>query len=88
MSVVEGNKVLQIKSNKVNKGRAGNHLLNQIDYDEVFAIGDDWTDEFMFEELPEDSFTIKVGIRKTKAGYFLNDQQQVRQLLKRFADEL
>ena len=88
LSVKEGNKVLQIKSNKVNKGRAGNNLLNQNNYTEVFAIGDDWTDEFMFEELPENSFTIKVGIRKTNARYFLNNQQQVRQLIKRFADEL
>lgn len=88
LSVIEGNKVLQIKSNKVNKGRAGNHLLGQMGYDEVFAIGDDWTDEFMFEELPKDSFTIKVGIRKTKARYFIKDQQKVRQLLRRFANEL
>jgi len=88
LSVIEGNKVLQIKSNKVNKGRAGNHLLNEFNYTECFAIGDDWTDEFMFDELPDNSFTIKVGIRKTKANYFLNNQQQVRQLLKRFAEEL
>ena len=88
LSVIEGNKVLQIKSNKVNKGRAGNHLLGQMGYDVVFAIGDDWTDEFMFEELPKDSFTIKVGIRKTKARYFIKDQQKVRQLLRRFANEL
>ncbi|MDR9401365.1 MAG: bifunctional alpha,alpha-trehalose-phosphate synthase (UDP-forming)/trehalose-phosphatase [Psychroflexus sp.] len=88
LSVIEGNKVLQIKSNKVNKGRSGNYLLNKLDYDQTFGIGDDWTDEFMFEELPDNSFTIKVGIRKTKAKFFVKNQQQVRQLLMRFADEL
>ncbi|MGB5430634.1 bifunctional alpha,alpha-trehalose-phosphate synthase (UDP-forming)/trehalose-phosphatase, partial [Eudoraea sp.] len=57
ISVLNGNKVMEIKSSNVNKGRAAMRVLGQKDYDFIFAIGDDWTDEFMFQELPEEAVT-------------------------------
>ncbi|MEM6863965.1 MAG: bifunctional alpha,alpha-trehalose-phosphate synthase (UDP-forming)/trehalose-phosphatase, partial [Bacteroidota bacterium] len=53
ISVLNGNKVMEVKSSNVNKGRASVRMLGESDYDFVFAIGDDWTDEFMFQELPQ-----------------------------------
>ena len=86
LSVLEGNKVLEIKSSGVNKGKASNKKLVGKDYDFIFAIGDDWTDEYMFEELPEESFTVKVGMKKTSARYYIEDTSKVRDILKDFAE--
>ncbi|WP_026302708.1 bifunctional alpha,alpha-trehalose-phosphate synthase (UDP-forming)/trehalose-phosphatase [Psychroflexus tropicus] len=82
LTLLEGNKVLEIKSSKVNKGRAASQLVNQFPSQHIFAFGDDWTDEFMFEELPEKTESIKVGVRKTKAKYYVNRVEDVRSLLK------
>ncbi|PIF00131.1 MAG: bifunctional alpha,alpha-trehalose-phosphate synthase (UDP-forming)/trehalose-phosphatase [Maribacter sp.] len=86
LSVLNGNKVMEIKGNNVNKGRATMRVLGEDDYDFVLAIGDDWTDEFMFQELPESAVTIKVGRQKTHAGFFVDDIKYVRAVLKRFVD--
>lgn len=86
LSVLEGNKVLEIKSSGVNKGKASNKKLVGKDYDFIFAIGDDWTDEYMFEELPEESFTVKVGMKKTSARFYIEDTSKVRDILKDFAE--
>ncbi len=86
ISVLNGNKVMEVKSSNVNKGRASVRILGEDDYDFVFAIGDDWTDEFMFQELPESAVTIKVGLQKTQAKYHVEGTKKVRELLKRFSD--
>lgn len=85
LSVLNGNKVMEVKSSNVNKGRASMRMLGEGDYDFVFAIGDDWTDEFMFQELPESAVTVKVGRQKTAAKYFVENTLKVRDLLKSFA---
>lgn len=86
LSVLEGNKVLEIKSSGVNKGKAANKLLLKKDNEFIFAIGDDWTDEFLFKELPDTSVTVKVGFKKTAANYFIYNTHRVRNLLKDFLE--
>ncbi|MEN8790046.1 MAG: bifunctional alpha,alpha-trehalose-phosphate synthase (UDP-forming)/trehalose-phosphatase [Flavobacteriaceae bacterium] len=86
ISVMAGNKVLEIKSSNVNKGRAAVRMMNDEQYDFIFAIGDDWTDEFMFQELPETAITVKVGRQKTVAKYFLDSNKDVRHLLRKFTE--
>ena len=84
ISVLNGNKVMEVKSSNVNKGRAAVRILGEDDYDFVFAIGDDWTDEFMFQELPDSAITVKVGLKKTHAKYHVENTKRVRELLKQF----
>ena len=84
LTVLKGNKVTEIKSSNVNKGRAAARLLTQDNYDFMFAIGDDWTDEYMFEELPDSAYTVKVGFKKTSAKYHIKNTDEVRELLKTF----
>ena len=84
LSVLKGNKVIEIKSSSVNKGRATSRWMTKDDYDFIFAIGDDWTDEYMFEELPSTAYTVKVGFKKTKAKYYVTDTLKVRELLNSF----
>ena len=87
ISVLNGNKVMEVKSSNVNKGRASVRMLGEDDYDFVFAIGDDWTDEFMFQELPKTAITVKVGLQKTDAKYHVESTKRVRELLKKFAQQ-
>ena len=84
LTVLKGNKVMEIKSSSVNKGRATSRWITKDDFDFIFAIGDDWTDEYMFEELPKNSYTTKVGFKKTKAKYYVKDTDNVRELLSKF----
>lgn len=87
LSVLDGNKVLEIKNSSVNKGKAVSKHIFKKDYDFMFAIGDDWTDEFMFEDLPEEAYTVKVGRHKTIAKYYVDSTKRVRNLLTAFADQ-
>ncbi len=84
LTVLAGNKVLEIKNSGVNKGRAAIKMVTGNEYDFIFAIGDDWTDEYMFEELPDDAVTVKVGMQKTQAKYYVENTKKVRDLLSRF----
>lgn len=81
LNVLHGNKVLEIKSSSINKGKACTKFLLNKEFDAIVAIGDDYTDEFMFEELPEHTTTVKVGWKKTKAKYFVDNPIKVRALL-------
>ena len=84
LSILKGNKVIEIKSSNVNKGRAANQLFMKEDYDFILIMGDDWTDEYMFEAAPETAHTIKIGYTKTKAKYQIKDSIRVRELLFKF----
>ena len=86
ISILSGNKVVEIKSGNVNKGRACTQVLARGQYDFVFAIGDDTTDEYMFEELPDNTFTVKVGREKTNARFFVENNRKVRDLLAGFVN--
>lgn len=81
LEIMEGNKVIEVKNAGVNKGAAANSLLKNNTYDFVMAIGDDWTDEFMFRELPSTAYTIKVGMSTTYARYNVKSVEEVRHLL-------
>jgi len=81
LMVMDGNKVLEIKSGGINKGRAAHHWLSGKQWDFTLAIGDDWTDEDLFEALPESAFTIKVGHSMSKAKFYVDDYLNVRELL-------
>jgi trehalose 6-phosphate synthase/phosphatase len=87
LEILEGNKVIEIKNRGINKGRAALRLLGNTPSGKILAMGDDWTDEFLFAALPETAFTIKVGMSKTMATYKVEDYWQVREMLKRIAEE-
>jgi len=83
LDILEGNKVIEIKNSNINKGRAALHLIADKKYDFILGIGDDWTDEYLFEDLPESAVTIKVSIVKTSAKYNVESISEVRDLLKK-----
>jgi len=81
LEVLEGKKVIEIKTIGINKGAAAVSLLFQKEYDFIVAIGDDWTDENLFKLLPADTITIKVGQEKSMARYFVDSYKDVHTVL-------
>ena len=49
-------------------------------------MGDDWTDEDMFEVMPEDAYSVKVGLGPSKARFYLESNKEVRALLGELAE--
>lgn len=86
LSILQGNKVIEIKSSNVNKGRAMNQIILQKTYDFIAIAGDDWTDEYMFDEAPERAYTLKVGLENTKAKYHIKSHEKVLELLSKLSD--
>ena len=88
VGVFEGNKILEVKSQGVNKGRGAEHWLAEQDWDFILAAGDDYTDEEMFNILPEEAYSIKVGFAASKARFNVDSVKDIRMLLKRLIGDL
>lgn len=87
LEIMDGDKVLEIKYSGINKGRAALQKIGNNNYDFIFAVGDDWTDEYTFDAMPREAYTIKVGTKTTKASYFVKTVDDVRALLKNFIED-
>lgn len=83
LQILEGNKVIEIKSANINKGNAAKEWLKKYPGDFAIAIGDDYTDEDTFKAMPETATTIKVGAGISSATYFLKNPDHVRSFLKK-----
>jgi trehalose 6-phosphate synthase/phosphatase len=81
LEILEGNKVIEVKVAGINKGTAASEYLYDKNFDFILGIGDDWTDEYLFQDLPPESYTIKVGTDKSMAKYFVDSYKDVRKLL-------
>jgi trehalose 6-phosphate synthase/phosphatase len=83
LEIMEGNKVIEVKNGGINKGAAALRFLGHEPYNFIMAVGDDWTDEFMFKELPDTTITIKVGMVNTVARYKIESVDAVRAFLRK-----
>jgi trehalose 6-phosphate synthase/phosphatase len=81
LNLMDMDKAIEIINAQVNKGSAVSEIISNKDYDFILCIGDDITDENMFESLPKNSYTIKVGKKKTRAKYYIKDTRQVKTFL-------
>ena len=86
LQLLDGDKVVEIRSAEVNKGRATLDILHENRYDFILSIGDDRTDEDTFQALPPDACTIKVGTAVSAARFYLKRQADVNGLLQQLAD--
>jgi trehalose 6-phosphate synthase/phosphatase len=86
LQVLPGDKVIEIKSIEINKGKAALNWMQDKVFDFTMAIGDDYTDEDIFRALPPETVTIKVGSQVSAAKYYLRSHQDVRALLKRMTN--
>jgi trehalose 6-phosphate synthase/phosphatase len=83
LKIMDGNKVVEIMSEAIGKGEAVRKLVDKNNYDYILSIGDDRTDEDMFDFLLNnaEAITIKVGNGNTSAHYKLNNERDVLLLL-------
>jgi trehalose 6-phosphate synthase/phosphatase len=88
LQILSGNKVIEIKSREVDKGKAAQHYINSGDYNFILAIGDDITDEDMFKVTRNNGFTIKVGTNKSAAEFYFNNSREARNLLRNLPSRL
>ncbi len=85
LEVMDGNRVLEIKDINVNKGKAVMEWLKDVkEGDFIFAAGDDFTDENIFNVLPEYAYSVKVGLGHSRARYNVLTVKELRNLLKMF----
>ncbi len=84
LKILDGNRVVEIMHKEIGKGIAVQKLLSKRNYEFILSIGDDVTDEEIFEALlPERrAVTIKVGNGTTNAKYFFNSVEEVVLFLK------
>jgi len=81
LQILEGSKVIEVKSQAINKGRAVEEWISRHQCSFVLAMGDDHTDEDIFKALPPTAYTFKVGFKSTDARYHIRSVEEVRSLL-------
>lgn len=83
LRVIYGKKNIEIMNTYVSKGMSYIKLMSNTKHDFILAIGDDSSDESIFEVLPKDAFSIKVGMSVSNARYNIRSQAYVYRLLHR-----
>jgi trehalose 6-phosphate synthase/phosphatase len=88
LKILDGNKVVEVMAQEIGKGKAVEKLLEAEEYDFILSIGDDTTDEEIFELLltKDNCFTIKVGNGTTFAKERFNSVSDVVLFLKRLSE--
>lgn len=81
LEILEGHKVLEVKSGKYDKGQAAIALMANQKFGFILAAGDDKTDEFLFKSLPDSACSIRVGLNPSFAKYNVTDISGLLKLL-------
>jgi trehalose 6-phosphate synthase/phosphatase len=83
VQVMQGNKVIEVRCQGIDKGVAVMHWLTKKNsFNEfILAIGDDVTDEDMFKVIPQSGYSLKVGKGVSHAMYNLHTPEDALQLL-------
>lgn len=83
LNILQGAKFIEIKQAGINKDRALSFWLDEKNWDFILAAGDDITDESVFEVLPHNSYSIKVGLTPTEAKWYIDSSEKLIRLLKK-----
>jgi trehalose 6-phosphate synthase/phosphatase len=82
VEILAGHKVIEIRPHGIHKGRIVPPLPpERLAVTTVLAIGDDRTDEDLFDALPPEAITIRVGPGPTQARFRVDGVPAVRALL-------
>ena len=87
LEIMSGNKVIEIKDAGIGKDKAALKWISNKDKPFILAIGDDVTDENIFNVLPDYAYSIKVGFGHSKAKYNIISPFYVREFLKKLSKE-
>lgn len=86
LSIVLGNKTLELRPSSIDKSTAVRNILKDLDLssiDFILCVGDGKTDEVVFSllnEIPQ-AITSTVGKKQTEAHYYIPDVDQVNSLV-------
>lgn len=86
LAVMEGNRVIEVKAANVDKGRAAHRWMCREELGFILAMGDDRTDEDVFDAAPEGAWTVKVGRGATHARHSVLGVSDARDLLRLMAE--
>jgi trehalose 6-phosphate synthase/phosphatase len=87
LAVLHGHKVVEVRFAWANKGQVAALLRGRVRRGAfILAMGDDRTDEDVFEALPRNALTIRVGAGPTRARYRLGSPEEARGLLALLAE--
>jgi trehalose 6-phosphate synthase/phosphatase len=81
VGVFNGHKIIEVKPRAIRKSNIVVEILDSDYPDFILCAGDDYTDEDMFEALPETAYTIKVGLRETHARLQVSSVEKLRDIL-------
>lgn len=81
LEILKGSKIIEIKNKSINKGSSARSWISKKKYDFYLAIGDDLTDEHLFQALPEKACTIKIGPEESYAKYRIGSVRATLKLL-------
>ena len=84
LQLLEGDKVLEIKSIIYDKGTVAADIIKRSKHDFIIALGDDNTDEDLFRAIPGYGYTVKVGTGPTTARFFVKNQVEIYEILSSF----
>ena len=76
LTMLDGNKAIEVTNADVNKGTIINSIINNNNFDFILCVGDDISDESMFKALPNNSVSIKVGKKSSSAEYFVKNPNE------------
>jgi trehalose 6-phosphate synthase/phosphatase len=89
LTVLRGRKVVEVRFAWAQKGEVAAHILTLIpDPSFLLALGDDRTDEDLFERLPPEAWTVRVGQGHTRARYRLANPAAALGLLAALTEEV
>jgi trehalose 6-phosphate synthase/phosphatase len=85
--VYHSDDTIELRTRDIDKGSALAKWVNNQHYDFILAIGDSLTDEDIFNVLPDNAFTIKVGSSTASSARFsLTSQSDVLPLLQKLTE--
>ena len=77
LQVSEVGRLIEIRNAESHKASMLRNYLADTQYDFIFAVGDDQSNEAMFTVLPEDACTIRIGSTLTSARYNMTDHARL-----------
>lgn len=92
IEIITGKKAIEVRPKDINKGSSIRKVLNTGNYEFICCIGDDKTDEDMFDLLQQEEYngenvwTVVVEQKPSMAKYYLRNQADVIELLEEMCD--
>jgi trehalose 6-phosphate synthase/phosphatase len=81
VAISEGNRSIEIRNRGISKEDAAARWLALGEWDFIMCMGDDITDERIFGSLPENAYSIKVGLGVSNARFNVTSVDDARMLL-------